>query len=153
MRAMLLAVLLAAAAAGPARAEIYTWRDASGASQMSNFPPQWYSSSEPSRIRTRVLLNGQIVDDTGLPQAEREKLQSRRANAERWSKPRAAPAAAPTPAAQTAPVAAVPGLKPGQPVKTSDIPAASLEGFKRALEAQNRIDDMAEQLNAAGRPK
>ena len=141
MRSMLLATLLAAIVAGPAHADIYTWRDASGASQMSNFPPQWYSATEPSRIRTRVLINGQLIDDTGLPLADREKLQARRANAERWSKP------------QAAPVAGVPDFKPGQPVKASDIPAASLERIKRALEAQDRIDDLASQSKAAGQPK
>jgi len=150
MRAMLLAVLLAAAAAGPARAEIYTWRDASGSHRMSNFPPQWFSATEPSRIRTRVLINGQLVDDTGLPLADREKLQSRRANAERWSNPQASPAAA---AVQAAPAAPPPGLKPGQPVNPSDIPAASLEAFKRALETQNRTDEKAKPLDAAGRQK
>ncbi len=93
----LLAGLLALAPA--AHAEVYAWRDASGTQRLSNIAPSWYSPTEPSRIRTRVLVNGQVVDDTGLPAEARERLRANRAKAEAWNRPGApvpAPAAAPT---------------------------------------------------------
>lgn len=129
---LMAAMLLAAAA----HAEVYSWREG-GSTRYSNAAPPWYSATEPSRIRTRVMLNGMLVDDTGLPMDERDKLRARRAKADAWNKPGAivppanatstvAPAPAPAPAAQASATAKPPapppvGLKPGEtPAKPAE---------------------------------
>jgi hypothetical protein len=154
------ALLLVALAASAAHAEIYAWRDATGTTRMSNIAPSWYSASEPSRVRTQVLVNGELVDDTGLPQAEREKLQARRAKAESLDKPGnpspPSASASATGAATAAPLPPVPSKTPPPPVVPplggADA-AKSATGLKRALEAQKLTDSMADQLKAASRPK
>jgi Spy/CpxP family protein refolding chaperone len=97
------------------------------------------------------------VDDTGLPQAEREKLQARRAAAERLGMPGpAAPAAAATaaPATPTVATASSTAKTPPPPPPRGGVDAAkSAEGLKRALEAQKLTDSMADQLKAASRPR
>ncbi len=87
--------------AGSAHADLYTWRDATGVKRMSNIAPPWYSEAEPSRPRTQVLVNGHLVDDTGLSKEERSKLQAGRAKAESWGK------GSPPPTAQAIPASPV----------------------------------------------
>lgn len=136
-----LTILIAATiVATAAHAELYSWREG-GSTRYSNAAPPWYSATEPSRIRTRVTLNGLLVDDTGLPLEERDRLRAQRAKAEAWNKPGAvvppsngtspaAPAAAaatakaPAPEASDAakpPAPPPPGTKPGEmPAKPAD---------------------------------
>jgi len=155
MRAGLL--LAGCIVAGAAQADIYTWRDASGAKRMSNVPPPWYSESEPGRPRTQVIVNGHLVDDTGLSAEARTRLQGNRARAQSWGKGTPPPPA--TAAAAYAPVAAPPaqvaGAVPGKPpaAPPAGVTAQSLEGLKRALEAQNLADKLAEELRASNRPR
>lgn len=152
MRAARIAFAIAACFACAAQAEIYTWRDAGGVKQMSNVAPAWYSPTEPSRVRTQVLVNGHLVDDTGLKSEEREKLQAGRAKAENWGRRQVEPVAA-TPASK--PVPATPVAAPTSPGATplGNIPVQSLEGLQRALAAQKQGDAVLEQLNAANRPR
>jgi len=157
MRAGAAVAVLAALLAGAARADIYTWRDAAGVKRMSNVAPDWYGATEPSRIRTQVLVNGILVDDTGLPTHEREKLQARRAKAESLGRPGTS-APVPPPVAVQAPA---PPPKPGPtgvtppPRPPVDLPdaAKSAEGLKRALEAQKMADSLADQLKTTSRPR
>lgn len=148
MRTACIALLLAALAAGAAHAEIYAWRDASGAKRMSNIPPPWFNETGPSRPRTQVLLNGHLIDDTGLPMEQREKLRERRVKAQFWG----TEVSPPQPAAPDKPAAANPAAAPGTaaPAGTG---AQAAEGMRRALEAQRLADKLAEDLKTASRPK
>ncbi len=152
MRAARTALAIAAGFAFAAKAEIYTWRDAAGVKQMSNVAPAWYSPTDASRMRTQVLVNGHLVDDTGLKTEEREKLQAGRAKAENWGRRQVVPVAA-TPAPKAAPAA--PAAAPAPPGTTplGNIPVQSLEGLQRALAAQKQGDAVLDQLNAANRPR
>jgi hypothetical protein len=137
---------------GIAHADVYTWRDATGVTRMSNMAPPWYRDTEPSRPRTQVLVNGHLVDDTGLSREQRTKLQAGRARAESWGK------GSPPPAAQVfpvpVPVAANAGAaKPAAQQIPEGVPAQALEGMKRALEAQQLADKLAEELKASNRPR
>ncbi|MGE0873838.1 MAG: DUF4124 domain-containing protein [Burkholderiales bacterium] len=151
MRSMVL--LAAFLLAAPAFADIYTWRDASGAKRMSNVAPPWYSETEPRGPRTQVLVNGHLVDDTWLSPEERTKLQAMRARAESWG--RGDPAARRTEAqaaVQTARDTAQPKPATGAALPAG-IPAEALEGLKRALEAQQAADKLAGELKATNRPR
>jgi len=148
---LLLAGLLFTA---PALADIYTWRDASGAKRMSNVAPPWYSETEPRGPRTQVLVNGHLVDDTWLAPEVRTKLQSGRARAESWG--RGDPAARRAESTQDA-VPAARDTIPQKPapgfVPPEGLSAEALEGLKRALESRQAADTLAEELKAANRPR
>lgn len=155
MRAALL--LVGSLLALQAQAEMYVWQDASGAKRMSNLAPPWYSESAASRPRTQVIINGHLVDDTGLSAEARAKLQANRARAQNWGRgspppPASTAAYVPVVAETPAPVA---GATPGKPSTKppAGITANSLEGLKRALEAQNLADKLAEELKASNRPR
>lgn len=135
-----------------AQADLYTWRDASGVKRMSNIAPPWYSETEASRPRTQVLVNGHLVDDTGLSKEERTKLQAGRAKAESWGKGSPPPTAQAIPA-QPAVEANTGGAKPPAQPPPEGVPAQALDGMKRALEAQKLADKLAEELKAANRPR
>lgn len=153
MRAACIAITIAACFASAAQAEIYTWRDAAGVKQMSNVAPAWYSATERSRVRTQVLLNGHLVDDTGLGTEQREKLQAGRAKADNWGRRQVVPVAAtPAPKAVPAASAATPPTPPGV-TPLGNVPVQSLEGMQRALQAQKQGDAVLQQLNAANRPR
>lgn len=151
MRSLLL--LAAFLLTPPALADIYTWRDASGATRMSNVAPPWYSETEPRGPRTQVLVNGHLVDDTWLSPEARTKLQAGRARAEAWGRG--------DPAARRAETqAAIPAARDSAPPKPAPgaalpagIPAEALEGLKRALEAQQAADKLAGEMKAANRPR
>ena len=64
--------LIFAAAAGPAHAQLYTWKDPQGTVVIKNSPPPWYRENEKGRgPRVQVLRDGKIIDDTGLPLEKR----------------------------------------------------------------------------------
>lgn len=145
--------LLAALAFAPAHADIYLWHEADGAKRMSNLAPAWYSSSAPGRVRTQVLVNGYLVDDTGVPQQDRERLQATRAKAEAWGQP----SPPPTPLATVQPPPRDEGN--ARPTKTAataaaeGIPAQALEGFKSVFEAKKLGESVIEEMNRQNRPR
>lgn len=145
--------LLTAFAFAPAYADIYVWQEAGGAKRMSNIAPAWYSASAASHVRTQVLVNGHLIDDTGMPQPERDRLQATRAKAEARGR-------APVP---PAPVAAVRPPRQGNgddapPARTAamaaaDIPAKALEGFKSVFEAKKLGESLVEEMSRQIRPR
>lgn len=146
MRALLL--LAGALTALPAVADIYLWRDASGAKRMSNVAPDWYSPSAPGRPRTQVIVNGHLVDDTGLSAEAREKLRAGRARALNWGVQAATPV---TPAKPSASPIATPGAQPAPEaaVKAAGgISASSMEELRRKAEASNLGERLEQELNA-----
>lgn len=138
--------------AATVQAEMYVWRDATGATRMTNVAPPWYSAVERSRPRTRVILNGHVIDDTGLSPERRAQLQAGRARAESWGRGSPASSGASAPVAeQNAARAAAAG--PAAAAPPAGVPLAALEGLKRALEAQQLADKLAAELQAANRPR
>lgn len=147
-------VLAAALASAPACADIYMWLEAGGAKRMSNEAPTWYSASAPSRVRTLVLVNGHLVDDTGIPQPDRERLQTTRAKAEAWGQP----SPAPTPVAASRPPKDERNAKPARTAAAaataaSDIPAKALEGVKSVFEAKRLGESLIDEMNRQNRPR
>jgi len=69
-RTLLAAAVVMSAATFPAFAQMYTWKDPeTGQTQMSNVAPPWYRANQPAvrgAPRTQVLLNGNVIDDTGV---------------------------------------------------------------------------------------
>ena len=66
-----LSTLLAlAGSVAPAFAQVYVWKDPeTGQTKMSNVAPPWYRVNQPAvrgAPRTQVLLNGSVIDDTGV---------------------------------------------------------------------------------------
>ncbi|MBI3370878.1 MAG: hypothetical protein HY017_03845 [Betaproteobacteria bacterium] len=147
-------VLLAALAFAPAYADIYVWQEAGGEKRMSNEAPIWYSASAPSRVRTQVLVNGHLVDDTGIAQPEREKLQATRAKAEAWGRSSPPPAAV---AEVQPPPQDEDDAKPAKTAATAttaaDIPAKALEGFKSVFEAKKLGESLIEEMKLQNRPR
>jgi hypothetical protein len=159
LRRAILAALLALSAAA-AQADVYTWRDASGVKRMSNVAPPWFRDTGRTSPRVQVLVNGILVDDTGVSDEERLKLREQRARAEVWGtrKPPATAtasqaAAAPAPAAEAKakPAADAKAKPPPPPLPGGIDPAKAGEGLKSALEAQKQLDAVTDQLKA--RPK
>jgi hypothetical protein len=153
-RAVLAAFLVLGAAA--AQAEVYSWRDASGAKRISNVAPPWYTETGRTGPRVQVLINGILVDDTGVPEEQRAKLREQRAKAEAWGTRK--PAASTTPAAQAAaptpPAADLKAKPPPPPVPPGGIDGAkTADGLKRAQESRKEADAPADQLKATGKPK
>lgn len=66
----LLFLIAGAAVALPGAAQMYTWKDPeTGQTEMSNVAPPWYQANQPAvrgAPRTQVLLNGSVIDDTGV---------------------------------------------------------------------------------------
>ena len=134
-------LIAATVVAAAAHAELYSWREG-GATRYSNAAPPWYSATEPSRIRTRVMVNGILVDDTGLSMEERDRLRAQRAKAEAWNKPgavvpppNAASPVAPATSTAKAPApetgdAAKPPAPPPMGVKPGETPAKPAEPAK-----------------------
>ncbi len=152
---MRILLLLAGLALAPqALADIYTWRDTSGAKRMSNVAPPWYSETAQNGPRTQVLVNGHLVDDTWLSPEERTRLQARRARAESWGRgdPAARRAESTQPAVPAARDTAPQRPAPGAALPAG-VPAEALEGLKRALEAQQAADKLAGEMKAANRPR
>jgi hypothetical protein len=60
-------------AAGPAPAQVYSWKDpATGQSKFSNVPPSWYSRGEiVSGPRVIATVGRKVIDDTALPYEDR----------------------------------------------------------------------------------
>lgn len=50
----------------PAIGQTYVWKDPeTGQTNMSSTPPPWYSDRSKRGPRTQLIINGQVVDDTG----------------------------------------------------------------------------------------
>lgn len=149
------AVLLATLPIVPAHADIYVWQEAGGAKRVSNHAPAWYSASAPSEVRTQVLVNGHLVDDTGVAQPEREKLQATRARAEAWGQasPPLTPVAKSRPPPPQGEAHAGPTKTAAAATAASDIPAKALEGFKSVLEARKLGESLIEEMDRQNRPR
>lgn len=134
MRKTILAVCLAVLAAN-AGAEVYQWRDAAGKTRISNVAPPWYTDSGRVSPRVQVLVNGILVDDTGLPDEQRNKLREGRPRAEAWGRRPDPPRPVAIPGFPTAPVkpaavsaaAPAPAAAPKPPALAGD-PASKAAG-------------------------
>ena len=59
-----------------ASAEVYTWRELSGAVRVSNLAPRWYHADAQVRGPRVVVTRGDtVIDDTGLPFRQRRQRQ------------------------------------------------------------------------------
>ena len=149
---MRIAALLAVLSFAPAYADIYMWQDADGAKRMSNQAPRWYNASAPSRVRTQVLVNGHLVDDTGIAQPDREKLQATRSKAEAWGRPRPPPPA-PVAAAQPPSQQGQEGAKPADTAASAGIPAQILGGIKSVFDARQSAGLLVDEMSRQSRPR
>ena len=67
--ARLFAIVALPAVCQSAIAQVYTWKDPeTGATKISNLRPAWFRSEQPKLKgpRTLMLLNGKVIDDSGL---------------------------------------------------------------------------------------